>query len=253
MKKSLKRGGIVNLFRKQQRKRKSKTLKVKPKKGIQKYEVNLANLPLIIPNENGDFVLGKKYLHKEGNIYTLYLKSGLFENDIEVSEFDTVTNETTFEYCRFFADFTMDNKLKKSRICYLGLGLGTQGMEMSKYPDVDRIDYVDLDSDSFRFLHTGFPVISPKIHFYETDAESFLKSSRDSLQEGYDIVMDDVFTDTKVFLDYELVASCIVKGGYLFINLHYLRDYYKIEDMLRRLFKHVAYYEKNSICVVCQK
>jgi spermidine synthase len=129
--------------------------------------------------------------------------------------------------------------------------LGAEAMEEANDATVERIDCVDLDRDTYCLFHTVFPKVSPKIHCYLTDAETFLRQESEEEQGKYDIIMDDVFTDTKIFLDYALVASCIRPGGYLFINLHNVKDFHSIEQKLKDVFTNVDHYSYGSICVVC--
>jgi len=163
------------------------------------------------------------------------------------SSFNKNTYENEFSYTGPLRDYLNQNPQIK-KICILGFGLGGLPLEYSKRKEIQLIDCVDINPDVYKLYRsviTENP--SDKINYYLGDAESYLLEC----DKKYDLIIDDIFTDTKIFYDYKNAKKCLNKNGTLFINMHNLSDFNKYEKYLKELFSKVYYIQKNELCVFC--
>ncbi len=184
--------------------------------------------------------LGSYCVYDEDNNYVLR------GNGYEQSSFDKKTYENQFSYSKEIAKFIDKNPQIKS-ICILGFGLGGLPLKYSKSNQIKMIDCVEIDMSVYILYNSIIDSLPKKVNYYLGDAENFLLET----DKKYDLIIDDIFTSEKIFYDYKNAKKCLNKNGALFINMHYVEDFKKYEEYLKKLFSKVYYIENDNICIFC--
>lgn len=175
------------------------------------------------------------------------------EDTYGLSKFNVKTFENYFSYARNIINLVDKYSLKKDKVLVLGFGIGGLPVKFTSYNDTKRVDSVDLNPVMYKLFNDIQSYIADypkkKMNNIVMSAEKYI----DKTDEKYDIVIDDVFGDKKILLDYEKISKIINKGGVLFINLHYMSDFRKIEPILRKNFTNVEYINDNELLIICKK
>lgn len=213
----------------------------------QKY-LNLKNL--IQSGGNSKLIAsdGDLKVYLRGDI--VYLEE---EDTYGLSKFNVKTFENYFSYARNIIKLVDKYNLKKDKVLILGFGIGGLPVKFTSYNDTKRVDSVDLNPVMYKLFDKiqSYIVEYPdeKINNIIMSAEKYI----DTTDKKYDIVVDDVFGEKKILLDYEKISKIINKGGVLFINLHYMSDFRKIEPILRKNFENVEFINDNELLIICKK
>ena len=201
----------------------------------------------------------KKLLMKRKNLY-VYLKNNniiLKEKNKNQNYFLTKYNVNTFynyfRYCRHIIRYIETYNSKKNNILMLGFGIGGLSLKLSTYKDCDCIDNIDINYDLFDMFNQIQKYIrkypKEKMNNYCMSAEDFIKTTT----KKYDIIIDDVFNDDKILLDYKKISTLINKNGILFINIENIENYNKIKSQLLSYFSTVTYIDDEEFLVICIK
>ena len=213
----------------------------------------------------------KKLIKIGGSIYKLilsdknlkvYMKGDIiFLEDKEqyrLSEFNVKTFENYFSYAKNIIKI-VDNynyNLKKNKVLVLGFGIGGLPLKFTTYKDTDIVDSVDLDPNMYNLFNKIQKYLAEypkeKMNNIIMSAEEYIIKTNKT-NKKYDLIIDDVFGDDKIFLDYVGLAKILNKNGVLFINLHYMSDYKKLEPILKNNFSSVDLIKDNEILVICKK
>lgn len=183
----------------------------------------------------------------------------LEKNNYVLNEHESSTNKNTlncsFLYCKKINEIVKKKNFKKPiNILCLGFGIGSIPLQLSKLPNVKKIDCVDIDKSLhiiYLKLFSKFPE-TKKINFFKNDANKFLKSSN----KKYDIIIDDVYNkQTKIYLDYQRCKDLLNTNGYLIINSFFEKKE-KNNKLLKKVFDKIKFYHKNvdnNLIIVCKK
>jgi hypothetical protein len=191
------------------------------------------------------------------NNLKVYIKGDIiYLEDAEtygLSQFNVKTFKNYFSYAKNIINLVDKYNLQKERVLVLGFGIGGLPLKFTTYSDTKNVDSVDLDPNMFKLFDKIQEYLNEypkyKMRNYVMSAEEYIEKSK----EKYDIVIDDVFGDNKILLDYEKISKLINKEGVLFINLHYMSDYRKIEPILKKNFTNVDIINDNELLVICKK
>jgi spermidine synthase len=197
-----------------------------------------------------------KLIASENNL-KVYLRGDIVyleeDDTYGLSKFNVITFENYFSYARNIINMVNKYNLKKDRVLVLGFGIGGLPLKFTTYSDTKRVDSVDLNPIMYKLFDKiqNYLVEYPKdkINNIVMSAEEYI----DNTDEKYDLIVDDVFGDKKILLDYEKISKIINKDGYLFINLHYMSDFRKIEPILKDNFSSVVIVRDNELLVICRK
>jgi len=197
-----------------------------------------------------------KLIASENNL-KVYLRGDIVyleeDDTYGLSKFNVITFENYFSYARNLINTVDKYNLKKDRVLVLGFGIGGLPLKFTTYDDTKRVDSVDLNPVMYKLFDKiqNYLVEYPKdkINNIVMSAEEYI----DTTDNKYDIIIDDVFGDKKILLDYEKISKIINKNGYLFINLHYMSDFRKIESILKDNFSSVVIVRDNELLVICRK
>jgi hypothetical protein len=170
-----------------------------------------------------------------------------------LSQFNIKTFKNYFSYAKNIINLVDKYNLKKDKVLVLGFGIGGLPLKFTTYSDTKKVDSVDLNPVMFKLFDKiqGYLNEYPKYKMrnYVMSAEEYVEKSNNK----YDIVIDDVFGDKKILLDYEKISKLINKDGILFINLHYRSDYRKIDPILKKNFTNVDIINDNELLIICKK
>jgi hypothetical protein len=197
-----------------------------------------------------------KLIASAGNL-KVYLRGDIVyleeEDTYGLSKFNVKTFENYFSYARNIINLVDKYNLKKNKVLVLGFGIGGLPLKFTTYIDTKKVVSVDLNPIMFKL----FDKIQNYLVEYPKDKmENIVMSAEkyiDNNDEKYDLIIDDVFGDKKIVLDYEKISRIINKGGVLFINLHYISDYKKLKPILDANFSSVDLIRDNELLVMCRK
>jgi spermidine synthase len=200
--------------------------------------------------------IGYKLILKMDNLKVYIRGDVIFLEDKDyyrLSQFNVKTFYNYFSYARNIINFVDKYNLKKDNVLVLGFGIGGLPLKFTTYSDTKRVDSVDLNPVMYKlfdkiqdYLYT-YP--KKKMNNFVMSAEDYIKNT----EVKYDLIIDDVFGDDKIFLDYVNISKILNKGGFLFINLHYMSDYKKLEPILKENYSHIDLIKDDELLVICQK
>ena len=170
------------------------------------------------------------------------------DTGVRQSGFHKDTYYNKFDYAREMIS-QIKNLESKKDVCILGFGLGGIPLELSLDDNIENIDCVDIDERVYKLFRNIIKKPKECIHFHLNDVVKYLKKCN----KKYDVIIDDVFTNTKIFFVYKLIHDKLKDGGVLFINMHHMDDFKKYRKRLEELFKSVSLKVKNEIVITCVK
>jgi spermidine synthase len=200
--------------------------------------------------------IGYKLILKMDNLKVYIRGDVIFLEDKDyyrLSQFNVKTFENYFSYAKNIINFVDKYKLKKDNVLVLGFGIGGLPLKFTTYSDTKRVDSVDLNPVMYKL----FDKIQDYLYIYpKSKMNNFIMLAEDYIKNTeikYDLIIDDVFGDDKIFLDYVNISKIINKGGFLFINLHYMSDYKKLLPILKENYSSVDLIKDDELLVICQK
>jgi len=134
-----------------------------------------------------------------------------------------------YRYHEALVHVPMNEVKKRENILILGGGDGLAVREVLKYPEVRKIDLVDLDSEMIRICSTnknvteinGNSLLSDKLNIYNMDAYEYLEDCKDQ----YDVIIVDLPDPNTEVLNklysnifYRMCSGCLTDSGVLVVQ-----------------------------------